>query len=567
MGAQDNDIVTDDRQKDLSISDSVELDDSREAGSNVHSHSFENETHEAGDNANSHFQSSIVSRNELMASVIQVDDGVERIPMRIDFRNIEFSVTTKKDETEIIKNVSGCAKPGEFLAILGASGAGKTSLLNVLASRIPPKPDQHLSGRVLINARSCEASVVQDVTAYVMQDDILFSSFTVREAIEFSANLRLSKAMSNQSKMVQVDAIIELLGLTKCQSTQIGKGISGGERKRVSIAVELVTNPGLLLLDEPTSGLDSFTSLRLIQLLSALASGGRTVISTIHQPNSDMWAMFDKVCLMANGHIVYLGPRDKAVEYFADLGYRCPQFVNPSDYFLSILSSETPEDLQRIESLAAEHRSRSNNHIDLPAAEDITHQRKIQAHTAAGCSFFCQFRLLMVRATKNVIREPSQLQATILMALFFAILFGLVFFQIPRTERGVQDRAGAIFMLVTNAVFGSVSNVVLTFPMEKLLFQRERANNMYSTPAYFSTKFIAELPVKLVVQGMFVAIVYPMMDLAPGFKQWITMFAIMAGLLICGYGFGLMIGALAPNPEVASMLVPIVIMPQILLAE
>eukprot|EP01083_Nonionella_stella_P091109 254628_1 len=160
------------------------------------------------------------SRIELMSVVSQVTDGVERIPMRIDFRNIEFSVTTKKDETEIIKNVSGCAKPGEFLAILGASGAGKTSLLNVLASRIPPKPDQHLSGRVLINARSCEASVVQDVTAYVMQDDILFSSFTVREAIEFSANLCLSKAMSYTSKMVQVDAIIELLGLTKCQFTQ-----------------------------------------------------------------------------------------------------------------------------------------------------------------------------------------------------------------------------------------------------------------------------------------------------------------------------------------------------------
>jgi ABC-type multidrug transport system ATPase subunit len=168
---------------------------------------------------------------------------------------------------------------------------------------------------------------------------------TVRECLTFAAKLKLKG--SEDSKINRVQEIITELKLTKCQNTKIGgplvKGVSGGERKRTSIGVELITDPNLIFLDEPTTGLDSFTATSVIESLRQLSKSGRTVISTIHQPNSDIFETFDQLMLMAAGKIIYYNKASLAVDYFSSIGKPCPDMTNPADYFMSIMSVEAQE--------------------------------------------------------------------------------------------------------------------------------------------------------------------------------------------------------------------------------
>jgi len=184
------------------------------------------------------------------------------------------------------------------------------------------------------------------LSAYVQQDDILFQTMTVRECLEFAAKLKLKGTYND--KIQRVEEIIKELRLNKCQNTKIGgpliKGVSGGERKRTSIGVELITDPNLIFLDEPTTGLDSFTATSVMETLRDLAQAGRTVISTIHQPNSDIFEMFDRLMLLAQGKIIYFNEARLAVDYFASINFRCPELSNPADYFMSIMSIESQEE-------------------------------------------------------------------------------------------------------------------------------------------------------------------------------------------------------------------------------
>lgn len=168
---------------------------------------------------------------------------------------------------------------------------------------------------------------------------------TVRECLEFAAKLKLKGTY--EEKMIRVKELIKELRLDKCQNTKIGgpliKGVSGGERKRTSIGVELITDPNLIFLDEPTTGLDSFTATSVMETLKDLAISGRTVISTIHQPNSDIFEMFDRLMLMAQGKIIYFNEARLAVDYFANINFACPELSNPADYFMTIMSIESQE--------------------------------------------------------------------------------------------------------------------------------------------------------------------------------------------------------------------------------
>ena len=185
-----------------------------------------------------------------------------------------------------------------------------------------------------------------------MQDDKLFETMTPRELLTFSANLRLSQETKPEDKKRAVSWVIERLGLGGCADTRVGgtlaRGISGGERKRTSIGYELITNPSLLFLDEPTSGLDSYNALILIECLRDLAHEGHTVLCTIHQPSSDIFALFDKLLLLAKGKMVYHGDASKSIDYFSSLGYPCPTYSNPSDYFMKILQTHDDKDIERV---------------------------------------------------------------------------------------------------------------------------------------------------------------------------------------------------------------------------
>ncbi|KAJ3275169.1 ATP-binding cassette sub- G member 1, partial [Blyttiomyces sp. JEL0837] len=195
-----------------------------------------------------------------------------------------------------------------------------------------------VTGQILVNGEEIQGRTMREISGFVFQDDLILPTMTVREAITMSATLRLPNTVTPEERDRKVNAIIEELGLTKCAETIIGdsqtKGVSGGERKRCAVAMEMITDPHVLYLDEPTSGLDTFTSFSVIQTLKNVAhTTCRTIVATIHQPSSETFHLFDDLMLLAEGRIMYLGPSKYAVNYFKALGYPCPRRSNPADFF------------------------------------------------------------------------------------------------------------------------------------------------------------------------------------------------------------------------------------------
>lgn len=246
---------------------------------------------------------------------------------------------TKTEERVILKGVSGMVKAGEMLAMLGPSGSGKTTLLSALGGRLRGGHNK-LQGTVTYNNEPF-SNPMKRRTGFVTQDDVLFPHLTVTETLVFTALLRLPNTFTKQEKVLHAEAVISQLGLSKCKDSVVGgtllvRGISGGERKRVSIGQEMLINPSLLFLDEPTSGLDSTTAHRIVSTLWELANAGRTVVMTIHQPSSRLYYMFYKVLLLSEGCTLFFGKGCEAMQYFSSIGYAPTLGMNPSDFLLDL---------------------------------------------------------------------------------------------------------------------------------------------------------------------------------------------------------------------------------------
>ncbi|CCG81883.1 Putative uncharacterized protein [Taphrina deformans PYCC 5710] len=255
-------------------------------------------------------------------------------PATLQFRDVTYSINGKL----VLNKVQGSVRPGEILAIMGASGAGKTSLMDVLARK---KQTGTRSGEFLINGQIVDDEVYRAVVSFVDQEDALMPTLTVYETILYSALLRLPREMSYGSKEMRVMETMAELGILSIKDSLIGqegqRGISGGEKRRVSIACELVTSPSILFLDEPTSGLDSFNAFNVVECLTNLAREyNRTIVMTIHQPRSNIVALFDQWLLLAKGQVVYSGPLASCHGYFEGIGYGCPPGYNIADYLIDL---------------------------------------------------------------------------------------------------------------------------------------------------------------------------------------------------------------------------------------
>ncbi|KAJ3341352.1 hypothetical protein HDU93_004988 [Gonapodya sp. JEL0774] len=252
----------------------------------------------------------------------------------------------------LLRNVSATVTPGQVTAIMGASGAGKTTLLNTLAGRI-----KHASteGTICFNNRPVSKAILRNTSAYVKQEDTLLPFLTVRETLSINAYLRMPAGIPSDMRTNVVEAIIMELGLKDCANTLIGdsakRGCSSSEKRRVSVAVQMLSLPQVIFLDEPTSGLDSFSALALIEMLESLAKRqSKTVVLSVHQPRATAFERFDNIILLCRGgHLVYSGPQKDILSYFAKLGYPCPKGVNPADFILDLSSLDTSsEDSEKL---------------------------------------------------------------------------------------------------------------------------------------------------------------------------------------------------------------------------
>ncbi|MBA0734380.1 hypothetical protein Gogos_018294 [Gossypium gossypioides] len=246
-------------------------------------------------------------------------------PVTIMWRNITCSLSDKHSKSVrfLLKDVSGEAKPGRLLAVMGPSGSGKTTLLNVLASQILASPRLALSGLLELNGKPSSTKAYK--FAYVRQEDLFFSQLTVRETLSLAAELQLPEISSIEERDEYVNNLLFKLGLVSCADSIIGdakvRGISGGEKKRLSLGCELIASPSVIFADEPTTGLDAFQAEKVMETLRLLAQDGHTVICSIHQPRGSVYGKFDDIVLLTEGTLVYAGPaRDQPLEYFSRFG-------------------------------------------------------------------------------------------------------------------------------------------------------------------------------------------------------------------------------------------------------
>ncbi|CAB3363689.1 Hypothetical predicted protein [Cloeon dipterum] len=478
------------------------------------------------------------------------------------------------ERKHILKNVNGAAYPGELLALMGSSGAGKTTLLNTLTFRSGKQLD--VTGMRAINGEPATAETITALSAYVQQDDLFIGTLTVREHLIFQALVRMDRWIPYEARMKRVEEVISELALTKCQNTLIGipgriKGISGGEMKRLSFASEVLTDPPLLLCDEPTSGLDSFMAQNVVQVLKNMALKGKTVICTIHQPSSEVFAMFDKVLLMAEGRVAYLGTSHEACDFFSQLGAPCPSNYNPADFFIQLLAvvpsrEETCRQTVDLICDTFENSEAGQKFAQPPLiTTKTTFEEEIDiARSPYKAKWSAQFRAVLWRSWLSVKKEPILIKVRMLQTFMVAMLIGIMFFGQELTEDGVMNINGALFLFLTNMTFQNVFAVINVFCSELPIFMREHSNGMYRADVYFLCKTLAEIPIFIAIPVLFTVVTYFMIGLTPEPYKFFNTALIVTLVANVATSFGYLISSISSSVNMALSIGPPVVIPFLL---
>ncbi|PKC06200.1 P-loop containing nucleoside triphosphate hydrolase protein [Rhizophagus irregularis] len=497
-------------------------------------------------------------RTELIQSTEKGSTSAKN-PAYVEWHGINYSISEENNHVrKIIENIHGCANPGEVLAIMGPSGCGKTTLLNLLGDRVGSKGVQ---GTITLNGHKITKNSKRFV-AYCTQDDIFFPHLTVKETLSYTARLRLPREMSRRDKLKQVENTMALLNLTKCANTIIGdhmtRGVSGGERKRANIASELLTDPSVILLDEPTSGLDSSLALEITKILKEFAvKQKKTIIMVIHQPSSQVFESFDKLMLMADGHMVYFGERAGVVDYLADQGYKCHPNFNPADYILELLNDNTikqklinaythktrddPTGKQIFGKYS--RRTRADNQLNNTILNaPVTSERRWEA------TFLQQLSILTERTFKQNIKI-SLSKVNISQTIALTIFCILIWLQIPFSETNINDRIGSIFFGSVVWSFYVLSGSVSSFPLDLVMLSKERQSRSYRLLSYYLSKQIAELPLVLFNPALFTIPVYWATNLLPDFGRFVAYLVVVLLSALTSQSFGYLFGATILNVQ------------------
>ncbi|OMO68667.1 ABC transporter-like protein [Corchorus olitorius] len=517
------------------------------------------------------------------------------LPIYLKFTDVTYKVIIKgmttSEERDILYGISGAVNPGEVLALMGPSGSGKTTLLNLLGGRLNQSA---VGGSITYNDQPY-SKFLKSRIGFVTQDDVLFPHLTVKETLTYAALLRLPKTLTKQQKEKRAIDVIYELGLERCQDTMIGgsfvRGVSGGERKRVSIGNEIIINPSLLFLDEPTSGLDSTTALRTIQTLQDIAEAGKTVITTIHQPSSRLFHRFDKLILLGKGSLLYFGKASEAMVYFSSIGCSPLIAMNPAEFLLDLANgnlndisvpSELEDKVQMgnsetetrngkpppavvheylVEAYEAKLADEEKKNLMSPLPLDEELKLKVSSTKRQwGASWWQQYCILFCRGIKER-RHDYFSWLRITQVLSTAIILGLLWWQSDsKTPKGRQDQAGLLFFIAVFWGFFPVFTAIFTFPQERAMLSKERAADMYRLSAYFLARTTSDLPLDLILPVLFLLVVYFMAGLrlsaAPFFLSMLIVFL----CIVAAQGLGLAIGATLMDIKRATTLASVSVM-------
>lgn len=525
-----------------------------------------------------------------------IDVGLDKFALDLDKRSPWGKKLPRKT---ILHPVTSTFEAGKLNVIMGPSGSGKTSLLNAMALRLKSSLGTRYrpAGKLTFNGAEPSDSVIRSVCSYVCQDDdALLPSLTVRETLRFAAGLRLPSFMSKVEKNRRAEEVLLKMGLKDCADNLIGnelvKGISGGEKRRVTIAVQILTDPRILLLDEPTSGLDAFTANSIMEVLRGLAAEGRTLILSIHQARSDLFSHFGNVLLLARGgKSVYSGAAGEMLGYFARVGKECPRNINPADFVMDLITvdlqqqgreEETRKSVnvlieawgknlnepqasdahttaahERLEPITEEKTngsprpSRDNNNNTAQQGQPRRSNGKSHLATPAELgalvrkrtSFLTSFPLLLHRATINFRRQPPLILARLMQVVGLAVVLTAFFAPLKSDYTSVQNRVGFVQQVGSFYFVGMLQNVAV-YPAERDVFYREHDDGAYGVESFLLTYTALELPFEIVS-----TLIYGVLaDLAVGFPRTAEMYFVCVfacfGIVSCGESLGIMFNTL-----------------------
>ncbi|KAH9992457.1 hypothetical protein BJV77DRAFT_1060460 [Russula vinacea] len=465
------------------------------------------------------------------------------------------------DDKIILDGISGRVEPGQLLGILGPSGAGKTTLIEVLANK---NKTGYTSGSVRFPSDPSRERRPPRI-GFVPQQDVLPAMLTVNEALLFAARLRLPEYVTDAEKRQRVDDVIEQLGLSHVRDSRIGgrsslaRGISGGEMRRVSIGLELVSSPDVLILDEPTSGLDSVSAAKVVSVLHALAHDAdnpTAVIATIHQPSSQIYRVFDRIVLLANGHALYEGPGGyEPAEYFAAQGSPCAPGYNVADHLLDLAHMPPPAlplPQQQQDSPSFDKESRAVV-IDSTVNDRGGALKKLSSPTSAA-AFLTQLEVLSGREWKVLRRDRTFFLAHIVVSALLGLFVGGLYWKTNDTIAGFQSRVGSLFFLGSLIAFSSLSalhNVLATRP----LFVRERSNAYYNPTAWLLVRLLFDvIPLRVIPTILVSTITYWMAGLAPHAANFFKYLLILVLYTICMALFNFLLGSAISDGGLAILL-------------
>ncbi|XP_060204381.1 ABC transporter G family member 11-like [Lycium barbarum] len=494
------------------------------------------------------------------------------VSARLAWKDLTVMVTLNSGETQnVLEGLTGYAEPGTFTALMGPSGSGKSTLLDALSGRLAS--NAFLSGRVLLNGRKANLSF--GTAAYVTQDDTLIGTLTVRETISYSAQLRLPDRMPWSEKRTLIESTIIEMGLQDCADTVIGnwhlRGISGGEKRRVSIALEILMRPRLLFLDEPTSGLDSASAFFVTQTLRGLSRDGRTVIASIHQPSSEVFELFDRLYLLSGGKTVYFGQASEAYEFFEQAGFPCPALRNPSDHFLRCINSdfdkvkatlkgsmklrfESNEDpldktttAEAMRILVDYYRRSQYNYSAKERVEEMSKVKGTVLDSGGSqASFFMQSYTLTKRSFINMSRDFGYYWLRLVIYLVVTICIGTIYLNVGTGYSSILARGACASFVFGFVTFMSIGGFP-SFVEDMKVFQRERMNGHYGVCAFVVSNTLSAMPFLILITFLSGTVCYFMVRLHPGFTHYLFFVICLYGSVTVVESLMMVIASVVPN--------------------
>ncbi|RXN28304.1 ATP-binding cassette sub-family G member 5 [Labeo rohita] len=476
----------------------------------------------------------------------------------------DLSSFRKRWTRQILNQVSFHVDSGQIMGILGNSGSGKTTLLDAIAGRIGNSGE--LLGEVFVNGRKLKAEQFQDCFSYVLQSDNLLSYLTVEETLTYTARLSLRKH-SSEAIYKKVAAVMAELSLGHVAHSVIGgrifPGISGGERRRVSIASQLLQDPKVILLDEPTTGLDSMTANQIVLLLAELARRDRIVIVTIHQPRSELFRIFNRIAIMSRGELVFCGQPDEMVNFFSSSGYECPEYCNPFDFYVDLTSVDTRSSEREAATYSRMHDITSgyqNSEIYENMLERIeqscqsAHKPMIPFKSKDSPNCISKLNVLLRRTVRNMSRD----RMGILMRLSQNLIYGLfIAFFVMRLDKdvakgAVQDRIGIIYQSMGASPYTGMLNAVALFPALRAIADQESKDGLYQKWQMFLAYIIHILPFSIISVFIFTSFLYWTVGMNPDIVRFLCFSAVVMVPHIIGELLTLVLLGVVQDPNMVN---------------